>query len=386
MVYLLETPSGTLVAGSLAPIPPVAGTFDLKEPMKSPAANELLHAVHARGVILPDGNFLVVGADSFPLHAMRALILKAFGWSFGITLVLALGLGILLSRSLLRRVEAVTRTSRAIIDGNLSQRIPTRGTEDEFDRLAAGLNLMLERTEGAMEAMRQVTNDIAHDLRTPLSRLRQRLELAQRKAISAAELHATIEHAVADTDAILETFGALLRIAQIESGSRKQQFTTVDLTDLVQVIGDVYQSAAEEKYQSLTVTAAPGLAIRGDRELLAQMVANLVENAVRHSPDGTTIAVRAARVPGGVEVTVSDHGPGIPATEHGKVFRRFYRLETSRSTPGNGLGLSLVAAVAALHEVTVVLSDNQPGLRVSLRFPALSDAVAAAVESPPMAG
>ena len=219
-----------------------------------------------------------------------------------------------------------------------------------------------------MESVRQVSNDIAHDLRTPLTRLRQRLELAQRRARSVEEWRGAAEGCISDMDAILETFGALLRIAQIESGVPTRRFTKVDLSELLRTVIEVYQPMAEEKEQRLTADIASGLIVWGDRELLTQMVANVIENAMKHSPSGASIGLATSTSPTMIAVAVSDSGPGIPAEERVHVFRRFYRLERSRSTPGSGLGLSLVEAIAALHLAGIELTDNGPGLCVTLRF------------------
>ena len=227
---------------------------------------------------------------------------------------------------------------------------------------------MLERNELAMESVRQVSNDIAHDLRTPLTRLRQRLELAHRRARSVDEWRRAADGCISDMDAILETFGALLRIAQIESGMPTRRFTKVDLSELLRTVIEVYQPMAEEKDQPFTADIVSGLTVWGDRELLAQMVANVIENAMKHSPAGASVGLTTIRSPSAIAVTVMDSGPGIPVADRGRVFRRFYRLESSRSTPGSGLGLSLVEAIAALHQLSIELTDNRPGLRVTLRF------------------
>lgn len=371
--YLLEDASGRAVVGNLPPVARIAGIVDLELPQLGVSSGGHVLAIHARGLTLPGGDYLLVGADAFPLIEMREWILEGFGWSFVVTLLLAFGGGALMSGSLSRRVETISRTAREIMAGNLSRRIPIAGTDDEFDHLAASLNAMLDRTEASIEGIRQVSNDIAHDLRTPLTRLRQRLELASRKAASAEELRSAIDRSIADTDAILETFGALLRIAQIESGARKGQFARVCLSDLLHTVAEVYQPTADEKHQALGVAIEPGLFVEGDRELLTQMLANIVENAVRHSPEGAAIKIGGKRAGDAIEVVVADNGPGIPPGERGSVFRRFYRLDASRATPGSGLGLSLAAAIAAVHDAQIALSDNEPGLRVALRLPARDD-------------
>ena len=367
ILYLLEDAAGRRKAGNLPPMTPKYGTFDLQVPDHLiPTDRE--GVVRARGVRLSDGAFLLVGADAHQLVEMRELILRSFGWCFGVTLLLALGGGALMSGSLLRRVEAVGRTSRDIMEGNLSRRIPIRGTDDEFDRLAENLNAMLDKTQRSLEGMRQVSNDIAHDLRTPLTRMRQRLELAQRKSGSVDELRVAIERSMADTDAILETFGALLRIAQIEGAGSTERFLKIDLSELLLTVAEVYQPVAEDRRQRFALDIAQDLTVVGDRELLTQLLSNLIENAIRHSPENASIMIAATRVDDGIEATIADTGPGIPVAEREKVFRRFYRLEASRTTPGNGLGLSLVAAIASLHQIAIGLTDNRPGLRVTLRF------------------
>jgi signal transduction histidine kinase len=228
---------------------------------------------------------------------------------------------------------------------------------------------MLDRIEGLMLGLQQVSSDIAHDLRTPLTRLRQSLELARRREHSVEGLHSALDGAILNVEAILETFGALLRIAQIESGTRRSGFTSVALSELLEGLIEAYQPVAEEKRQNLQGRVMPGLFVHGDRELLTQLFANLIENAIGHSPAGAEISVEATPTRGEVVVVVTDNGPGIPAEFRRKVLQRFYRLEASRTTPGSGLGLSLVAAVAILHEVAIDLEDNEPGLKCRVRFP-----------------
>jgi signal transduction histidine kinase len=369
MFYLLEDPTGKALAGNLPALTRRTGTFDTVDPRPVPHEDDL-RPLRARGTVLPGGDYLMVGTDASQRDEMDEEILRAFAWGSLASLLLAFGGGLILSSGLLRRVEGISRTAREIMAGHLSRRVPTRGTDDEFDRLAASLNAMLERTESSMQAMRQISNDIAHDLRTPLTRLRQRLELAQRRATTAAELRASVDGAIAEADAILATFGALLRIAQIESGAIRAGFAECDLSDLLQTVVEVYQPMADEKRQNLSAAIAPDLEIFGDRELLAQMLANLLENAIRHSPPGATISLAADRCDaGGMTVALSDTGPGIPPAEYQNVFRRFYRLEASRTTPGNGLGLSLVAAIAGLHDISIEFKDNDPGLRVTMKLP-----------------
>ncbi len=365
MYYLLQDPNGKVIAGNLLPFHGGEGRFDLKVPR----SNAPSVPVHARGITFDERR--VFDGRRRCASAPRDAQAHSAGVRAGasaITLVLAFAGGALMSGGLLRRIETISRAARDIMAGDFSRRIPVRGTGDEFDHLVASLNAMLERNEVAMESVRQVSNDIAHDLRTPLTRLRQRLELAQRRARSLEEWQRAADGCISDMDAILETFGALLRIAQIESGMPARRFAEVDLSELLRTVIEVYQPMAEEREQRFRADIASRLMVWGDRELLAQMVANLIENAMKHSPVGASIGLTTFQLPSAIAVTVIDNGPGIPVADRGRVFQRFYRLESSRSTPGSGLGLSLVEAIAALHGVSIELTDNGPGLRVTLRF------------------
>lgn len=317
-----------------------------------------------------EGGFrLGVGEDLEQVGEMERMFLGALASALGIVLVLGIGGGLLLGAGFLRRVDAITRTAEAIIAGDLSRRIEQTGSGDDFDRLSATLNAMLDRITGLMENLRQVSSDIAHDLRTPLSRLRQDLEDAKDRDLTAADYKSVVEGAVEEADALLGTFSALLRIAQIEAGTRRSAFHAVDLSDVMRTVAEAYTPAAEDGGRTLRAEIADGVEINGDRELLAQLFANLVANALHHTPPGARIAARLARQPKEVIAEVADDGPGIPEEERANVFRRFYRLERSRTSPGNGLGLSTVAAIADLHHATIELLDNQPGLRIMIRFP-----------------
>jgi len=367
--YLLQDVSGRVLAGNIPAMDPIMGLRSW--PRRKDGGNFPVgrHGVRGRGVSTAEGTYLFVGLDSVELDRMRALIAKAFLWGLAATIALALLGGTVMSLGLLRRVEAISQTSRRIVAGDLNRRIPMHGTNDEFDHLAASLNTMLDRIQGLMEGLQQVSSDIAHDLRTPLSRLRQRLELARRRAHSVDELHDALDSSILDVNAILETFAALLRIAQIEAHTHAVGLAPIDLSDMLGGMIDTYQSVAEERGQKLCGEIAPGLTISGDRELLPQLFSNLIENAMRHCAEGTTIVLRAACAATGIEVLVSDNGPGIPAALREKVFQRFFRLEHSRTTEGTGLGLTLARAIASLHGATMQLSDNQPGLRVQTIFP-----------------
>lgn len=370
--YLLQDASGRPLAGNISALDPVIGVRDWPSHKRGGNFPGSLHAVRGRGVIVDEGAYLFVGVESYQLGLMRVMIERAFIWGSLGTILLALGGGVVMSLGLVRRVETMSQASREIMAGDLSRRIPVRGSDDEFDHLAASLNTMLERIETLMHELQQVTNDIAHDLRTPLTRLRQRLELAGRGSPSPDELRVALANSATDVDAILETFAALLRIAQIEAHASASGLERLDLSQTLSDMTETYQTVAEEQGQLLTSQIATGLWIAGDRELLLQLFSNLIENAIRHCPKSSLIRLSARCEPQGIEVSVADNGPGIPVELRDKVFQRFYRLERSRTTEGTGLGLSLVAAIVRLHGASVELADNNPGLRVQLRFPAMA--------------
>jgi signal transduction histidine kinase len=317
-----------------------------------------------------DGEFrLGVGEDLGQVGEMEDTFLGILASALGIVLVLGIGGGLLLSAAFLRRVDVITRTADAIVAGDLSRRIERTGSGDDFDHLSATLNAMLDRIAGLMENLRQVSNDIAHDLRTPLSRLRQDLEEAKNQDLTAADYKSVVERAVAEADVLLETFSALLRIAQIEAGARRSAFRLLDLSDVIRTVAEAYAPAVEERGLRLLTEITAGVQVNGDRGLLSQLFVNLVENALRHTPAGTTITLRLSHKPAGAVAEVADTGSGIPEDERAKVLRRFYRLERSRTTAGSGLGLSTVAAIVELHHAAIELLDNGPGLRVVIRFP-----------------
>jgi signal transduction histidine kinase len=303
------------------------------------------------------------------LEAIRRVILEALAWGLAITFALALGGGLTMSWSVVRRLEAINQTSRDIMEGDLSRRIPADGSGDDFDQLAGNLNLMLERISGLMESVRQVSDSIAHDLRTPLTRLRSQLELASTQLEQPEEARAALEQAIEDANELLATFNALMRIARIESGGRRAGFSEVDISTLVCDVAEFYEPLAADKGQQLTLEVDDGMTVNGDRDLLFQAIANLLDNAIKYTPRSGRVTLGARKLADDLEVTVADTGPGIPAELRTKVFQRFFRLDSSRSTPGSGLGLSLVQAAADLHGVQIALDDNCPGLRVRLCFP-----------------
>jgi signal transduction histidine kinase len=268
----------------------------------------------------------------------------------------------------MRRIETISNTSRNIVGEDLQQRLPVTHPGDELDHLAASINTMLDRIQTLMEDLRQVTTDIAHDLRTPLTRLRQRLELASRPEVDAQSVRETLALTVMEIDSILAIFAALLHIAQLEGGPRRATFKEVDLGELLGTIGEIYRPMAEDNGQHLLERVDGSLQVQGERELLMQLFANLIENALRHTPRGSTVAIDARRSNGEIIVSVVDDGPGIPQSMREKVLQRFFRLEASRTTVGSGLGLSLANAIVKVHGARLELSDASPGLRAAVIF------------------
>jgi signal transduction histidine kinase len=363
--YLLQAPTQQVMVGNLPGMPPVNGVIDFVRNNDDEPINPR-SKLTGFGLTLPDGSFVLVAQDASRLIDMQHAIESAFAWGLALTLLLAIGGGVVLSGSFLRRIDTIGRTSRAIMAGDLTARIPARGTNDEIDQLVVGLNAMLDRIQHLMEGLRQVSNDIAHDLRTPLGRLRQRLEDAREHAQTTAEYAAAADDAIGEADLLLETFSALLRIAQIEAGAQTSGFKDIDLSATVRNVAEAYQPVAEDSQHRLVLDVDDGVTMHGDREMLAQMISNLVENALHHTPAGSTITVAVKQNAGGPQIAVTDDGPGIPQEEHARVFDRFYRLDRSRSTDGNGLGLALVKAIATLHGLAIRLEDRQPGLAVIL--------------------
>ena len=356
--YGVQGPAGEPLAGRLAGLRAPTGWSLVREP-GGPDSVRVFTAP------LPGGRRLLVGDEEDRIEALDGALLRGFGSAFLGVIVLGVAGGYGLSRNLNRRLGAISGTAEAIIDGDLSRRVPVRGSDDDLDRLAQSINRMLDRIAALMDSLRQVSNDVAHDLRTPLTRLRQKLEGA---ASAPGGREAAIEGALADLDAILETFAALLRIAQIEGGSRRAGFRSCDLAAIARTVVDAFAPSAEEAGQTLALAQADAAAVDGDPELLTQMLVNVVENALRHAGAGARIEVAVTSAAEAAMVTVTDNGPGIPEADRARVFDRFYRLETSRSTPGNGLGLALVAAVARLHGADVRLDDARPGVEARVTF------------------
>jgi signal transduction histidine kinase len=327
----------------------------------------------ASTIVLNDGYRLLVGRDLRDAQAFRTRIDRMLGWAALLTLALGVVGGVSSMRNVLRSVAAVNRTTERIIHGDLGQRMLVTGSGDEFDQLSVNLNTMLDRIERLMMGMRQVTDNIAHDLRTPLARLRTRLEVILLEGPGARAADA-VRDAIIEADRILSTFNALLKIAEAEAGSRRNAAGVVDLGEIARSMAELYEPLAEEKGIGLEVdsSGAP-IKVRGDLHLLSQLVANLLDNALKYTLGGV-VTMRAQGNGELARIEVADRGPGIPLEEREAVFDRFVRLEVSRSMPGNGLGLSLVRAVALLHDGKVWLEDampgcNPPGLKVVVTMP-----------------
>ncbi|WP_293904400.1 ATP-binding protein [Phenylobacterium sp.] len=359
--YGVQGPAGEPLAGRLARIHAATGWS-----VVAGSEGGEHEAIRLLTVPLPGGRKLLVGDDEERIEALDGAVVRGFGLAFLGIVVLGVAGGYALSRDVHRRMAAISGTAEAIIDGDLARRVPLRGSDDDLDRLAQTFNRMLDRIAALMESLKQVSNDIAHDMRTPLTRLRQKLEAGLG---APGERSLALEGALADLDAILETFAALLRIAQIEGGARRAAFRSCDLSAIGRTVVDAFAPSAEERSQSLRLAGEAQVRVVGDAELLTQMLVNLVENALRHAGPGAAVEVSVTRVGRAAVLCVVDDGPGVPEAERERLFDRFYRLERSRSTAGSGLGLALVAAVAKLHGAEVRLTDANPGLAASVTFP-----------------
>jgi signal transduction histidine kinase len=369
-LYLLVDPQGHPVAGDL----PAAsakigwGEATIAEPAEPNEPSDGQDTVRTYGVQLADGSRLIVGRDTSDLDELSDWLRLVTIWSgVGITMLAVVG-GLLIASVFLRRLDRVNRSLQEIMDGRLEERVPAIGMGDEFDRLTGNLNLMLDRNQALMDGLRQVSTDIAHDLRTPLSQLRQHLD-SMRDLTRPEDLQGAIDHALTQVDDVLSTFHALLRIGQIEGGAGRARFEPVDLSAVMDRVRLAYETAAEDTGKMLSAQIAPEIVVNGDPQLLTQLFANLVENALRHGGEKAQISLSLSEDGSTASAVVADNGPGIPANERRRVLRRFYRLDASRSTPGSGLGLALVVAISELHGATLSLSDNCPGLSVEVRIP-----------------
>ena len=373
-VYLAQSSSGRPLAGNIVGAPSVDGWATLAARTLGIDEDDLRFRVYSA----PIGDVrITVGANLEASKEILESALNTFVWAMLAVLALAAGGGALLAFRVQRRIDLIGGTLDAVGEGRLDARIPITRSNDDLDRLSAQINAALDRLKELIEGMRQVSSDIAHDLKTPINRLYIAIEAARERAAEGRADAAGLTEALGEAKQVNDTFDALLRITQIESGARRSRFLPVDLVEILETVFDAYDPVAQEQGHRLSLAMPDDhpIVVFGDRELLLQMFANLTENAIRHTARGTPIRLECevGAAADGPRVVVSDSGPGIPANKRQKVFQRLYRLESSRTTPGSGLGLSLVKAIAELHGASISLTDNAPGLRVSIVFPAQSD-------------
>jgi len=387
-LYLVTTPSGEGLAGNVGSLEP--GVLDRPgwletsyHRLESPEGAD--HRALVRVVQLPGGFRLLVGRDLEERERLFGIVVNAGQWSLALVIVLGLIGGFFVSRRVLSRIDAMTGTAQTIMAGDLSGRLPVAGTGDELDRLADNVNAMLERIEALMRGLKEVSDNIAHDLKTPLTRLRNRCEQALRSAAGEASYRAALESTIAESDELIRTFDALLMIARAESGQARDNMAEFDASEIARDVGELYEPVADEKGIALKVEAPAAAPVHGNRELVSQALANLIDNAIKYAgPNGkingmpAEIVVKAGNDGDRITLSVADRGPGIPDADRGRVVERFVRLEQSRSEPGSGLGLSLASAVARLHGGELKLEDNRPGLRSIISLPRTGPAQALA--------
>ena len=365
-IYLLVDPSMAFVAGTLTSWPgtlrAVQGWADFE--ISEAAGHSQLRATYET---LPDGSHLLVGRSLDDLDQFVGIMKTALASGAALTFVLAAFAGVSVTRRTVGRIEAINRTTRAIMHDGLGQRIPLRGTNDEWDQLAENLNAMLDRIEELMREVRHVSDNVAHDLRTPLTRLRGRLEKVSHQELDSERARALVADTMRELDAVLAIFSSLLRIARIEALDPRGTFPIIDLNQVTGEVAELFEAAAEEKGGRVKFESGAPVPVTGDRDLLFDAISNLIDNAVTHGGGDVQVTVRDNDR--GPTISVADRGPGIPLEERPHVLKRFYRIERSRSSAGHGLGLSLVAAVARLHRARLEMQDNDPGLRIRLHFP-----------------
>jgi signal transduction histidine kinase len=374
-IYLLVNAENERLTGNLAALPERGlgdGVWVDFPVSKGKAPTQIRHTARAFHVNLSGGYELLVARDVEELRAFRSVIQNALLWGLGLATALGLGGGFLLSRNFLRRVDAITEASRGIMEGDLSQRMPVAGSGDELDRLSDSLNEMLAQIERLMAGMKEVSSNVAHDLRTPLTRLRARAEAALRTA-SPDDHRAALQQTIVESDKLLQTFAALLSIAKAEAGQSREGLQAIDVADVLRDVAELYEPLIEESGGSMTVGALPSLTVRGDRQLLAQAASNLIDNAMKYGASsnggGVHVSLHMTSEADKAVISISDAGSGIDAANRDRVLERFVRLDESRSKPGNGLGLSLVASVMKLHGGSLALGDASPGLKATLTLP-----------------
>lgn len=364
--HLFIAPGGKVVTTNLPSWPQPSNGWLRVEADLYADGEEDDHEALSLDHVFEDGARLLVGRDIEDITDSELSLRQAASWIIGVATLLGLGGGALIGRVISRRLDVVASAARRVIGGDLSGRVPTRGTGDDFDQLSATLNHMLDRIEELMESVRRVSDNVAHELRTPLSRLRGNLEaLAQSGASGETGL---LEDTIGEAGRLEAIFDAVLRIARIESGRHAVEAGPVDLSTLLADAAELYQPAAEDRGQHLHVDVEPGLTVAGDRDLIFQAICNLLDNAIKYGPVGGEVALSARRGPAGIEITVADDGPGIAEEERRRVTERFYRAPATADTPGYGLGLSLVAAVAERHRSALSFLDGNPGLLVRWIF------------------
>jgi signal transduction histidine kinase len=378
-LYMITDVNGRILAGNVSDVPQQlldrSGMGPLTVPYRRYSEDATEHLAMVQVLRLPGGFRMLVGRDLGEREQFRAIVGRALGWAVALMIGLALVSWFFVSRRVLKRIDSVTATSRRIMDGDLSGRIEVTGTGDEFDRLADGLNAMLERIELLLHGLKDVSDNIAHDLKTPLTRLRNRVEAALAGPPSGDGYRAALEATIEESDRLIQTFNALLMIARVEAGSPDGGLDEIGIDAVIRDVVELYEPLAEERCITIRTGTVEPVRLRASRELLGQALANLVDNAIKYAPlsDGVTrpiaITVSAVRAESQLVVTVADNGIGIPPDDRERVLQRFVRLEQSRSEPGSGLGLSLVAAVARLYHGTIALGDAGPGLVVTLRLP-----------------
>jgi len=386
-LYLVTAPNGQGLAGNVGSLAPGVMASTGWSETAYRRLDEQDTADHRALVFvteLPGGFRLLIGRDLEERRRLFGIVAKAAQWSVLIVVVLGLGGGIFVARRVLRRIDAMTGTTQRIMAGDLSGRLPVGRSGDELDRLAENLNAMLERIEALMMGLKEVSDNIAHDLKTPLTRLRNRAEEALAKSASEAEYRAALERTIEESDGLIRTFNALLMIARAESGQARGNMDDFDAAEVANGIHELYEPLAEDDGMTLRVKTAASTPLHGNRELISQALANLVENAIKYgkpnpvvqplnaAADAREILIEARREGDFVLLSVADHGPGIPEADRKHAVERFVRLEASRTQPGSGLGLSLASAVATLHGGELRLDDAHPGLIATLKIPAVA--------------
>ncbi len=371
-IFLLRGSDGDFIAGNLKSAPQFADVRWIDGPVLQgvPGTNLSERRYLALWFPLAGDGSLLVGYSDREIKHTRSVLLDTLLYGLGATVLLSIGAGVWLGQRAQNQINRVGHTFSAIKRGDLKARVPLTGGSGDIDTVSRQINETLDQLERLFQSVNQSAADIAHDLKTPIGRLKQRLEILQSSPGTVADNRPTIDTAIAEADKIVGTFDALLSITQLEAGARRARFTDVNLNSVVANVLEAYEAVAEDAGMSLssqTGTLRPPL-LRGDSDLLSQLLVNLIENAIRHCPAGTRISVTVSRSAVGPVLTVADTGPGIPSSERDNVFRRLYRLEKSRTTPGSGLGLALVKAIADVHEAKISISDNMPGVRVDVAF------------------